>query len=318
MGSLAGHVIPGTFFVVYGLGWILLSIWADLKASAVKTGCKEARYGTKWNKKIEKQAWLPVCICPSFPLEPILKITLPAIAIFIEIFLDYGEHQEVVWRVYSVYNGHGVVRDQGKLHHTTMHVGFLLSGVVDILVMFVSFPAYTSKLFLSLAFSVECILFYMHTAGRGEFNTNIHSILTFIIFVSLIFSLLRLVSSKILAINLGFGSCLLLQGTWLIQAGYYLFTFLPNQRKKMEDSSESDHDHHGLLMLFAETFAWHILFIAVGCLVLWVILSAVVKGRILRKPLPAVNSEECNNLISTHGGSCKEHESIELESEDTT
>ena len=317
MGSLAGHVIPGTFFVVYGLEWIVLSMWIDLKASAAKNTSKESRCVTERNKKcedkIEGQSWLPMCICPNFPLEPILKITLPAIGIFVEIFLDYGEHHQVVWRVYSLYDDHGVVQDQGKLHHTTMYSGFILSGIVDILVIFLNFPAYTSKLFLSLAFTVECTLFYLHTAGRSEINTSAHSILTFVIFFSLIFSLLRLVSSKILAINLGFGSCLLLQGTWLIQAGYYLFNFLPHQKKIM---SESNHDHHGLLMLFAETFAWHIFLVAIGCLTLWVILSAIIKGRIQKLPLLAVNSEECNSLISSYGGSCKEHECIELESED--
>ena len=30
MGSLGGHVVPGVFFLIYGMEWLLLSFWLQL------------------------------------------------------------------------------------------------------------------------------------------------------------------------------------------------------------------------------------------------------------------------------------------------
>lgn len=322
MGSLAGHVIPGTFLILYGLAWCVLSIWLHLTSRKTPTA-KKFRCLRKTVSKdtLQQRSWLPLCCCPNIPLEPILKICLPALAIFIELFLDYsyeGGKKRVVWRVYRAYTDDGLIRDQAKLHHVTMHSGFLLSGVVDILAIFVSLPACTSKLFLSLALSIEFILFRLHTMGRDELNIQIHSILVFIIFICLIFSLLRLFSSNSLVINLGLGSSLLLQGTWLIQAGHFLFTSFLSTRVR-HGKSAGHHDHHGVLMFFAETFAWHMLLVAIGNLVLWLVLSLLVGGRVLRRSSSsegAGDAEECASLIERWDGGdmpCrKEEEMVEM------
>ena len=334
MGSLAGHVIPGTFFILYGLIWSILSIWIHIvsasKPRSPSSPTKKSQYllerGEILDEKLKRRSWLPLCICPNFPLEPILKIVLPSLAIFIEAFLDYsweGGEQHVVWRLYKVYDEHGVVRDQAKLHHITMHCGFVLSGIVDILVMFVRFPAYTSKIVLSLAFSIECILFYLHTEGRDHLNIQIHSILVFVIFICLIFSLLRLASSSNLAINLGFSGGLLLQGTWLVQAGYFLFSsFLAHRRAKTVE--EREHRDHALEMFFAETFAWHVFLVAVFHLVLYVLVSLIVgsKGSSYRSPSSysaPVDVEECRNLMRPQGNKlCQGEESVEMKKKTQT
>ena len=190
-----------------------------------------------------------------------IKIILPFIAILIETFVEVvkeeNNHHHLTLIVYHVYDDEGKLRDQARLHHITMLIAFILSGTVDILTIFIKFPRYTSKLFLSLALAVEFILLYLHTVGRNEINIEVHSILDFIIFMCLIFSLLRIAAPLSIIVNLGFGSCVLLQGTWLIQAGYFLFgDFLSTQQNLK--------DNHAILMFIGETFAWHILLIAVG------------------------------------------------------
>ena len=320
MGSLAGHVYPGIFLCIGGLLWCFLAIQTHLITSNQRKG-KKSKFAPNdipvGSEELFERSWLPLSCCPNFPLEPMIKIILPFIAIIIEAFVDivYEEnshHYSLV--VYHVYDEKGKLRDQGKLHHITMHIAFILSGTVDILTMFIKFPRHTSKLFLSLAIAVEFILFYLHTAGRNEINIEAHSILDFIIFMCLIFSLLRIAAPLSIIVNLGFGSCVLLQGTWLIQAGYFLFSDFLSVQQNVKDN-------HAILMFIGEAFAWHILLIAVGNVIFWIILSHFVnnqnifhyRGTQLKNNNASQDVEECVSLI---GSMCKENkcEEIELES----
>jgi hypothetical protein len=313
MGSFAGHAISGTLFLVYGTAWTILSIWNHLCWNSQEQE-KRARRSTSSpvdEAVLHRRSWLPFHMCPNWPLEPILKIILPSLGIFMEAFLDYSDdsNEQVVWRVFKFFEEDGEVRDQGKFHHITMECGFVLSGIVDILVLFLRFPPPTSKLFLSLAFSVECILFYLHIEGRNQLNIQIHSILVFVIFCCLLFSILRLASSTNFVINLGLGSCIVLQGTWLIQAGYFLFGGFLERHGAGSSHHDGSHDGHGLLMFFAEVFAWHVFSIAAGNLVLWVLLSLLTKRGILRSR-DVVSGQldlECRDLIT-----CKDDQVFEL------
>lgn len=314
MGSLAAHVFNGCCFVVYGLVWCVLSISFQLTPNEKKTqnSYDLTKKTALVNEDLHRKSWLPVFLFPRFPLEPILKIALPAAGIFIEAFLDYrtdenGDNTLIIWRVYRIYDEHGVVWDQGKLNHITMLSTFLLSGIVDLLTLFVKFPALTSKFFLSLAFFVQLIIAYMHSHGRSEFNALVHSFSALIILLCLIFSLMRFTTSSNLFINLGLGSSILLQGTWLIQIGYFLFGGFMDvysqggTEHEMSEHEDDEPNTHGLHLFFLEAFAWHIQLIIVGNLVLWVILSLVIKKSIfsIRRNAAEVSADEleCTTLM---------------------
>lgn len=292
MGSLAGNVYPGCFFIAYGLTWCILSIWFQLTLNKKKT----QNLTQEIVIDLQRKSWLPVCLFPRFPLEPIFKIVLPAVGIFIEAFIDYRTDENgektLTWRVFHVYDEQGFVRDQGKLNHITMESAFLVSGIVDLLTLFVRLPALTSKVSLSLAFFTQLIISYVHSHGQNEFYTILHSITAFIFLISFFFSLIRISTPSNRFINLGLGSSILLLGTWFIQVGYLLSSgFICSQEGMSvhhEEHGMSEHEDdepntHELRLFFAEAFACHILLNIVGNLVLWVILSLVNIFAIRRK-----------------------------------
>lgn len=300
MGSFAGHVLPGSLFVIYGTMWITFAILTHLKSKAisvqktkpnrakrdhsVKTGKSFFEY--KKDVELSRKSWLPFP-CPVLsrvPIEPVLKIVLSFIGILVEAFLSVIEDRDgkahIVGSVYHIYQNDGHLNGLDKLQHITMYGAFMLSGIIDILTILVKFPQQTSPLFLMLAFSVEGVLFYFHTGGRDHINIQIHFILTLVIGICVLFAFLRVMYATSLIINLGLGFSIFLQGSWFIQAAYFLFPPGGNGIiiNEMNRHNEGNNEHHAAVMFVACCLTWHVMFIVIGVLVLWVVLLVVMRS----------------------------------------
>lgn len=246
---------------------------------------------------LSRKSWIPFTLS-RLPIEPFGKILFPALGLMVEIFFDYvtddsGErHLKVT--VYSIWDKEGNFNDIAKLHHVTMYGSFMLSGMIDVITLCVKLPRQTSMMFLSIAFAVEGLLFYLHTMGRDMLNVEIHTLLSYVIFACVIFSILRIFSATNLVINLGLGSSILLQGTWFVQAGYFLFGgFLDKPsveevERTVTDMSADEHDSsdHKYVMFVAACFAWHLVLVALGNVVVWVAFSLCLRSRLLHKRNP--------------------------------
>ena len=320
MGSLAGHVIPGSFFTLYGVFWVIISITTHLRhkpisdsqsklSRSLKRDAAVSSYSEfKHSHNLSRKSWLPFsCCCGKFPLEPVLKIILSLMGIVVETFFDVVSnaegHSHIAIKMYHIYDAEGNFMDLSKLHHITMYFAFMLSGIVDVLILFLRFPWFISPLFFSIAFWTEGTLFYFHAEGRDGFNVHIHFILTNVIFFCAVMSFLRLFYSTVLLINLGVGCGMVMQGLWFIQAGFLLF---PPGTKVMHAS-----DDHASTMLAVAYFTWHVVGVCVAVLVVWVVLSLVLKRSskhvLLRKKMPALknrsrlDSGEQRELIEKNG-----------------
>ena len=279
MGNLAGHVIPGVFFIIYGFWWCLNSIWLHLnsakklqKGITASTSGEDNRYNESAIQvnKLSRMSWIPTPFLSHFPLEPVLKIGLSSLGLFVEGFMNYDEHHNVQLFVYHIRKPDGTLNGLGKFYHIILYFGFALSGIVDLYSLCIRIPSPTSTLFLSLSFFVEGLLFYFHTIGRPPFNTMVHLLLIFSIVSCLIFTLLRLYSPVNIVINLGLGSSILLQGTWLIQMGYFLFG---NYLMKGEKITE---EH---VMMVTACFAWHLFILSISILALLTLVSVLVNKK---------------------------------------
>ena len=227
MGSFSGHVLPGSFFVLYGIAWIILAMITHLKSKTGSTQKKKTKrdqsmingvsfFEYKRDIGLSRKSWLPFpCFSLSrIPIEPIIKIVLPFIGIFAEAFLnvikDHEGKSHITGSVYHVYQSDGYLNHLDKLQHITMYGAFVLSGIVDILTTFVKFPHQTSPLFLALAFLAEGLLFYFHTEGRDVANVQIHFILTLVIgvvhYLHFCVLCMQLISSLIWVLVLAFFS----------------------------------------------------------------------------------------------------------------
>ena len=94
MGSLGGHVIPGAFFVFYGLVWITMSFWLYLTTPSKspsnpkgKGGSTTTTYlGYKREVRLGRLSYIPQSFLPKVPMEPIIKIFLSSLGIIVEAF----------------------------------------------------------------------------------------------------------------------------------------------------------------------------------------------------------------------------------------
>lgn len=354
MGSFSGHVLPGSLFVLYGAAWIILAMVTHLKskASSSQAAGKKAKrdhsmangvsfFDYKRDIGLSRKSWLPFPCSPlsRVPLEPIIKIVLPFIGILVEAFLtvikDHQGKPHITGSVYHVYQSDGYLNPLGKLQHITMYGAFVLSGIVDILTIFVKFPHQTSALFLALAFSIEGILFYFHTEGRDTMNVEIHSILTLVIGICALFAFLRTMYATNLLVNLGLGFSIFLQGTWFIQAAYFLYPpggkgVIINEMNRHHEGSDDGPENHAATMFIACTLTWHILFILIGMLMMWVILLLVMRSsagrRFLKKrgtvrlnpPQKWEDFTEKEKLISSIAGADSAGDGVANESEPVT
>lgn len=302
MGSFSGHVLPGSFFILYGVTWIILAMVTHLKSKG-KSGASQAGkrikrdhsmvngvsfFDYKRDIGLSRKSWLPLPCSPfsRVPLEPIIKVVLPFIGILAEAFLnvvkDHKGKPHITGSVYHVYRSDGYLNNLDKLQHITMYCAFVLSGIVDILTIFVKFPHQTSALFLALAFLTEGILFYFHTDGRDPINIQIHLILTFVIGICVLFAFLRSMYATNFLVNLGLGFSIFLQGTWFIQTAQFLYPpggkgVIINEMNRHHEEKEDSYEHHAAVMFIACSLTWHIIFIMLGMLIVWVILLLLMR-----------------------------------------
>ena len=287
-GYLVSHCIAGSFLIVYGLFWCILSCWyhLTLKISTTKMGKKLQLTFIPGGmfSEMDRKSWLPSCIFPNFPFEPIWKILFGGVGVFLELFVDFApDSGQVIFKVHHPFHSNDTLESQEKFHHAAAYSLFLLSGIVDILVIFLNLPSPTSKIFLSLAFAASGALTDIHPQHQNPFNTQLQYVVTFTSFACTALSQLRLASSTSIIINMGLGSSILLQGTWFVQLGYFLFGGFMERHgidvtdPKVYGEMEVNGIGHQLHVFFLVCFLCHVITIAILNVCLWAALSAVVR-----------------------------------------
>ena len=114
------------------------------------------------------------------------------------------------------------------------------------------------------------MLFHYHLAERDEQNVHIHTLLTYVIAVSVVFAFLRMKTSINFLINNGLAFSLILQGTWFIQTGFTLFPL-----KGIPPLTAQD--EHSKNMYITICFAVHIMVVSVALLLLWMVINCAMK-----------------------------------------
>ena len=278
MGSLGGHVVPGVFFLIYGMEWLLLSFWLQLTTPHKSTINRSSRTGNsssnhtgttplsysefKRDMELNRKSYIPQPFCRNIPLESFMKFTFSILGILVETFLSVSDGK-VIAHIFHVHDPDGSFSNQSKLHHITMYGTFLLSGVIDLIALFIRIPPSTTKLFLSLAFFIEALLFWFHANGRDDLNYSVHILLTYVIFSCIMFSALRMWKPNNLFINGGLAFSIILQGTWFIQVGVVLYG------NQYWDPS----DHNNMMFIIA-LFSWHIISILCSMIIIYIIMLA--------------------------------------------
>ena len=289
MGSVAGHIIPGAFFGIFGFWWIIASLWLYLskkfKLRSAKTIYSDEVLDRKSNIP------MPTYILSKVPLESSLKILLPLLGIIMESFFQGNGSGPVKTQIIHFHGADGNFTSVAELQHITMHSAFIVSGIVDLLSLCISYPKRTPQLFLSIAFLVEFFVFHNHVNG-SEFNQLIHHFLAYVILSCVLFSSLRMLNSSNVLVNGGLGFAITLQGTWIIQIGLI----------ELSDWDTNPENVNSIFII--SCFVWHAMFVAVSMLVLLTLMQCVLQKCYLKEKRhfeKELESDEANEkLISNN------------------
>jgi len=147
-------------------------------------------------------------------------------------------------------SGTGIVY-MGDVQHATMYMFFMISGIVDILLWKggIDIPN-LDYVALGSAFGVEGLLFYYHLHGRTPLDLHIHVLLLYPVAGCVLGCILEVIWRESLLTALLRPFTVLLQGSWIIQAGF----ILNPPFSSLKHWSDDDHDQ---IMLTTLMFAWH-------------------------------------------------------------
>ena len=287
----AGHVLPGSFFVIFGLWW-----WFNIVAMIAQAQPRflRQRFSTRKTKncvfelEFESATWckVPVLCMKRFPVEPCLKVIATTIGIIAE--LTEGE--------WSLINNAGHFSHLNKFSHATMFTIFLLSAVVEILGFYdiLFLPAATDHVLASLSYLLIGELFYYHIEGRSELDQKLHVLLYTVAFSIAVVLLLEAWQRKSFVLFITRTFLVMLFGTWFIQIGHVLYGSHP-----WEDISSNR-------AFVVVIFSWHVLGLLAMFICSLVVVSVCirVKTSTCFKPLAStgdlpIEVRELDSLMST-------------------
>ena len=235
MGSFKGHVLPGTFFLLLSAWWYFGVLTRNIVKHRRRTDdrrlldVEDARSGRRKRRRSQSnhRSWYGCTVnstLAKLPLEPITKVALAILGIFLELFPD-GEYALVDE------HGHFIEGNLNNYGHSTMYAFFALSGVIDLLTWYTRLPLPRGLGLLSLAtaFAVEGMLFAFHLEGRPALDVRLHTMLYGIIFATAITICMELAWRGNVLFPVARAYLTALQGTWFYQIAFTLHGSKPWQ-----------------------------------------------------------------------------------------
>ncbi|VDP77669.1 unnamed protein product [Echinostoma caproni] len=281
MGTFAGHALPGSFFIFFGL-------WAAYHA--LKRFYQQ-RQATLRGERVEeyvnrisfpfKTADGSCCRGRQIPLDSYLKAICCIVGITGEVYTGFNSD----WKFVHI----------GNAQHSTMFATFGLSGIMELLMFYgvLKVPIQTEFVFGLVALLAEAFLFFFHLHGRTPVDVYVHMLLAGMILVSILAGVGEVLQPRqlvwLLVRNLG----ILVQGTWFWQVGAVLYPaawWMPTWNELAKES----------VPRAANLFCYHILIDFMAMIVIACSLNALYgqsRGRFpaVRIPMPAVGQQHSSD-----------------------
>ncbi|XP_071523429.1 transmembrane protein 45B-like [Panulirus ornatus] len=245
MGSFMGHVLPGSFFTMFGLWWAYNIFQRYHLCQRVGRTTQDNGHRPTYTNT----STFPFSCYPGLPLEGILKVAVTTIGMTGELITAFV---------------HGTFTHMGNSQHMTMYFFFGVNGAVDIMMHYrAPLPPDTDYVSALLAFIVEGILFLHHLHGRTEMDIQLHMLLVYVVGACVISIALEMSYKSSVLPALARAYFVLLQGMWFLQVGFILYP--PVGSKWNEESPRQ-------MMLATNILCWHMAAIFILLLVMgWII-----------------------------------------------
>ncbi|CAF1152067.1 unnamed protein product [Rotaria sordida] len=237
MGSLPGHVVPGTIFLILGLWW-MYSAWLRYFI------CRQRR----------RPYYLTVsfpCHCcgprvARLPIESFFVLFGATLGILIELIA--GFNRVVDPKTGSVSFNEGA----NNLQHFAMYFMFFIVGLISLLAHYnFPLPKNFDGVAGCLAFTAEGLLFYFHGHAREEVEVLLHVFLVLTIFATVICAVFEIIQKeKQVQTTLMRAYFTVMQGAWFYAIGFILYSPFHEHYEQSKDP-----DAHRTTMLIAYYFA---------------------------------------------------------------
>lgn len=246
-GGYLGHILPGVFFIIWGVWWMIATFNTYLRCASARKGF----VSRPWYLAFFGPTWLR-----TIPLEPLIKVILPSIGILGELWLGHSS-----WMTLLGADGKFVVDNINVWQHAAMYLAFVVSGAVDMLGHFAGLPSGAERGFLGLAFLIEGLLLAFHLKGP-EIEVTMHLIVALLVFATVASIAVEAAAPRSLMVATVRPAVTVLQGVWWIQMAYMMFLSNP----------AFDPDEMGGVMMTPVILVTHMLWVAVGTLFLLLIM----------------------------------------------
>jgi hypothetical protein len=239
MGSLPGHLVPGTIFILLGLWWIY-SVWLRYFV------CRQRR------RPFYVTSSFPFHCCSPrvarLPIESFFIIFGTSLGILIELIAGFNRGYDPETHQTIFFEG------ANNLQHFAMYFMFFLVGIIEVLLHYnFPLPKYFDAVAGCLAFTAEALLFYFHGHSRDPVEVQIHVFLVLSIASTVVCAVFEIVQQdKQVYASLMRAYCTVLQGSWFYTTGFFLYSPFHAHYEQSKDP-----DAHRTLMLIAYYFALH-------------------------------------------------------------
>lgn len=333
MGSLGGHLLPGSFFIIFGIWWSFVTAIRFLQSKIKSPFKKNSLVGYM------STATMP-CIClpcgslRRAPFESYLKLFFTFVGVLIEFIFGWEYVPKNGGASHHEHNHAGAVGasnmssmnamnhgteelvyafDFKNGQHITMYSAFLLGAIVEIIIHYrFDVPKRLEYIFGAVAFALEGFLFANHLHSREPLDVHIHSLLLYAIEGCVIFTCLEFIKPTEIMFTYGRIMCTILQGTWFYQIGFVLYppTKSPSWHWDLND--------HNQIMIITMSFCWHIMLIMTGLLIqLWLIKRVYASSKTLRNRWDELLISDEKTVVISNGSRSRETTKfLSLNSED--
>jgi len=231
MGSFGGHILPGSFFIVFGVWWT-----TQISKIRLERGRNRERSG---QRRLEKyRTFFPCTLYGySLPLEPFIKILSTSIGICIEFNSSFKAEKNVA----------------PDNQHIIMYLMFLINSLCEVFTYYkVLVPKGTDYFTGSLAFLIEAMLFLFHIEHQDKFEQTIHLLLIFVISLCCLTSTIEAWMPDKLSFKYIRAFFTILQGTWFWQIAFFIYNPIPGYPMVWHAASP-----HAQNMWVSVIFSWH-------------------------------------------------------------
>jgi hypothetical protein len=239
MGSLGGHLVPGSIFIILGLWW-MYSAWLRYFV------CRQRR------RPYYVSTSFPLHCCgpriAKLPIESFFVVFGTVVGIIIELIGGFNRVVDPGTGHVSIYEG------ANNLQHFGMYFMFLLVGVVELLLHYdFPLPKHLDIAAGGLAFSAEALLFYFHGHTRDQVEIQLHVFLVLAICATVVCGVFEMIQKE----NQIFATLMrayftVLQGSWFYKIGFLLYSPFHEHYEESKDP-----DAHRTLMLVAFYYVLH-------------------------------------------------------------